>query len=331
MTFILLSYNQEHFIREAIEGALSQTYSPLEIIFSDDCSTDSSFEIFREAAASYKGPHRIILNRNKDNMGMGGHLNNAMELANGEMIVVAAGDDVSLPERVSRIREAYELSDRKAKSIFSNTLEIDEEGRILDVPEYIPRKVRMYHPDELIYEDTILTGCSHAWSREVFKVFGPLSVPVVCEDIVIPFRSILLGEIIYLDERLVKHRRHGQNVWNYNRGVSVNRDLEHERFWTFEQKNVFRNWISDINKMKEVTPSRIEEWEHLEDIVLKRMALNEKELSLFSGSFFRKIMTIAGITIKERSWKQLRHQIGFFLLPGIYRRYMMLKSRRIKA
>ncbi len=331
MTFILLSYNQEHFIREAIEGALSQTYSPLEIIFSDDCSTDSSFEIFREAAASYKGPHRIILNRNKDNMGMGGHLNNAMELANGEMIVVAAGDDVSLPERVSRIREAYELSDRKAKSIFSDSLAVDEAGNVLGVPVYTPMESLSFQPMQVVFRDFILTGCSHAWSKEVFDVFGPLSTPIVCEDMVIPFRSCLLGEITYIDQILVKHRRHRNNIWNHDRNINVIKNIKHERFWIFEQKNIFRNWISDINKMKEVTPSRIEEWEHLEDIVLKRMASNEKELSLFSGSFFRKIMTIAGITIKERSWKQLRHQIGFFLLPGIYRRYMMLKSRRIKA
>ena len=40
MTFVLLAYNQEKYIREAVDGALAQTYHPLKIILSDDCSSD---------------------------------------------------------------------------------------------------------------------------------------------------------------------------------------------------------------------------------------------------------------------------------------------------
>ena len=38
VTFALFAYNQEKYIREAVEGAFSQTYEPLEIILSDDYS-----------------------------------------------------------------------------------------------------------------------------------------------------------------------------------------------------------------------------------------------------------------------------------------------------
>jgi cellulose synthase/poly-beta-1,6-N-acetylglucosamine synthase-like glycosyltransferase len=37
VSFILLTYNQERFVNEAVEGALAQTYTPLEIIISDHC------------------------------------------------------------------------------------------------------------------------------------------------------------------------------------------------------------------------------------------------------------------------------------------------------
>ena len=40
VTLAVIAYNQERFIREAIEGAFAQTYQPLEIILSDDCSSD---------------------------------------------------------------------------------------------------------------------------------------------------------------------------------------------------------------------------------------------------------------------------------------------------
>jgi glycosyltransferase involved in cell wall biosynthesis len=49
----MFAYNHERFIAEAVRGALSQTYSPLEIIISDDCSTDRTFEIIQSEVAGY--------------------------------------------------------------------------------------------------------------------------------------------------------------------------------------------------------------------------------------------------------------------------------------
>jgi hypothetical protein len=54
-------------------------------------------------AAAYEGPHRVRLNRNSSNLHIGAHIQKAAELANGELIVVNAGDNVSEPHRVERI------------------------------------------------------------------------------------------------------------------------------------------------------------------------------------------------------------------------------------
>jgi len=114
ITFTICAYNQEQFIREAVEGAFAQTYSPLEIILSDDCSKDRTFEIMREMTASYRGPHRLILNRNSTNLGLAGHCNRLAELAHGELLVGAAGDDISFPNRVEIVYQAWEHSGRRA-------------------------------------------------------------------------------------------------------------------------------------------------------------------------------------------------------------------------
>lgn len=62
ISFVLIAYNQERFIREAVEGAFSQTYSPLEIILSDDASSDRwNLPIAEKLAGSVlslpMGPH----------------------------------------------------------------------------------------------------------------------------------------------------------------------------------------------------------------------------------------------------------------------------------
>lgn len=65
ITYAIFAFNQEAYIREAIDAAFSQTYSPLEIIISDDASADATPEIIRRMVAEYPGPHKVIVNINK--------------------------------------------------------------------------------------------------------------------------------------------------------------------------------------------------------------------------------------------------------------------------
>jgi glycosyltransferase involved in cell wall biosynthesis len=84
VTFALIAYNQEEYIREAVESALAQDYSPLEIIISDDCSKDNTFNIIQEVTSLYKGNHKVVINRNPENIGIGSHINKLNILAKGK-------------------------------------------------------------------------------------------------------------------------------------------------------------------------------------------------------------------------------------------------------
>ena len=48
VTLVLVSYNQEKYIREAVDAAFAQTYSPLTIEISDDASVDKTYEIIQQ-------------------------------------------------------------------------------------------------------------------------------------------------------------------------------------------------------------------------------------------------------------------------------------------
>lgn len=332
ITFTLLAYNQEHFIREALNGAFSQTYSPLEIIISDDCSIDHTFQIIKELAEAYRGPHNIILNRNDQNLGIGGHINRVMELAQGELIVAAAGDDISVPERVERIYQVYESTKGKAKSIFSNNLIIDVVGKPFHLQYGTPRESNEFSPDIIVKKDTILSGCSHAWLKEVFTIFGPLMTPLTCEDMVIPLRSALLGQINYINEPLVMHRQHGINLWNYKwhhrTKIDVDRELEFERFWIFERHAIYKNWLKDLQIMEKIAPSRTDELKYLQGIVHKRLLDIEERILMLNGRFIEKVRILAkNIFKKSIKFRNIKHEIGFFLMPRVYRNYMMFKSK----
>ena len=101
VTFVLFAYNQERYVREAVKAALAQTYEPLEIVLSDDGSSDRTFEIMQEMAAAYDGPHEVRVVRNPHNLGLIPHVLARGREAKGELVIVAAGDDISKPERTA--------------------------------------------------------------------------------------------------------------------------------------------------------------------------------------------------------------------------------------
>jgi glycosyltransferase involved in cell wall biosynthesis len=222
VTFALFAYNQERFIREAVEGAFSQTYSPLEIVLSDDCSSDRTFEIMKEMAESYKGPHRIILNRNENNLGLGAHVNRIMKIANGELIVAAAGDDISLSHRTARLVQSWFEQDcppalcSRFQLIGSSGERLDTTGWVRIFDQFVSdakatkeQRLRTF----IKSRSPALLGCTEVWHRSLFDTYGDLNRRAIQEDVAVSLRALLQSEIGYVHEELVLYRAHDANLW----------------------------------------------------------------------------------------------------------------------
>lgn len=205
VTFSLFAYNQEQYIREAVEGALAQTYSPLEIIFSDDCSSDRTFELIERAVKDYRGPHQIRLNRNQKNLGLIEHVNKIFEISSGAFIVAAAGDDISLPDRVECLVDAYNQSGQKALVLHSCAIKINdlnEEFGIL-VPPIVENPMTIM---EMAASQSIYIGATGGWSRSLYNEFGPIVYLNAYEDLVLGFRAAIKESLVYVNEPLVRYR-----------------------------------------------------------------------------------------------------------------------------
>lgn len=215
ISFVVFSYKQERYIREAVLGALAQTYSPLEIILSDDRSPDRTFQIMQEVVGQYSGPHQVRLRQNPVNSGLARHVNAALAEARGEIIVIAAGDDVSLPERTEKLFRIYERGGPAVSAVFSNALIVDEAGNPGNpwfdrdwTPEFngYPFVISCSHTPMVL-------GASNSIRRAVWHQFSELDPDIQQEDVVLALRSRLLGEIRYSNECLVNYRRHGTNLF----------------------------------------------------------------------------------------------------------------------
>lgn len=243
VTFAVFAYNQEQFIRQAIAGAFSQTYEPLEIILSDDCSSDRTFEIMQEMAASYCGKHQVRVRQNSHNIGTLDHLLMVAKEAKGQLLVVAAGDDVSLPHRTETLVNHWIKN--PCHALCSGFNEIDSEGNLISQNnqiEYLDRleiyyrkcsKPRRFEFNKIRH----VAGFSAAYDLKVFQNVPLNNQLILNEDAFASHIINLQGQIIeWIQTPLVNYRVNRLSVSNFSRRKSKNKYTSYKEIETSERK-----------------------------------------------------------------------------------------------
>ena len=224
VTLVVISFNQERYIQHAVEAAFAQTYSPLLIVFSDDASRDDTYGIIERMCAAYRGAHTVRHYRNPSNLGLARHVNRVNELGEGELIVLAAGDDISLPHRVERLVDCYLQSGRRAHYLCSPVRAMTEAGELQGVYQSPGNSCRRNLLAAGLSAYPLSIGASEAWTVALARRFPPLPTSVWAEDQVFGFRGLLMGPIGYVDEPLV-HYRSGSGITNRKRVFRLDRYL----------------------------------------------------------------------------------------------------------
>ncbi|POH84567.1 hypothetical protein CXK91_00925 [Stutzerimonas stutzeri] len=222
VTLALICYNQEKYIEQAVNSCLYQDYPNLNIVVSDDASSDNTVSVVRGLLDIYAGSCDVVVNQNPVNLGIGRHFAFLMEnLVGGELVVMCAGDDVSKPNRVSRIVQEW-LEAGKPSLVAHGLEEIDESGAIVsglatfqyNNQDYSIHANNMYSMIEYQkYHFAIhFLGAAVAYRIDTYKSFGtPVTYPD-CEDHLMYFRALLADGVHYFPEILVGYRKH-ENGW----------------------------------------------------------------------------------------------------------------------
>ncbi|NJR59651.1 MAG: glycosyltransferase [Cyanobacteria bacterium CRU_2_1] len=100
VSILINNYNYAHYVGDAINSALAQAYSNVEVIVVDDGSTDNS----RTVIASYSDR---IISVFKENGGQASALNAGFVVSKGEIICLLDADDLFLPEKVSEVVDLF--------------------------------------------------------------------------------------------------------------------------------------------------------------------------------------------------------------------------------
>ncbi len=132
VSVMIVNYNYERFLPEAIESVLSQTYQNFEIIVCDDGSTDKS----REVIARFAQQDPRIKSIFKQNAGVAAALNDAYQATTGEVIAMLDADDLFEPRKLELVVEKFRPGGRLGMVV--NTLtKVNSHGETIGrIPEF---------------------------------------------------------------------------------------------------------------------------------------------------------------------------------------------------
>lgn len=199
-------YNAKDFIEECIESILSQNYPNIEVILSDDCSTDSTQSVLKK----YEDNPRIKLFLNLENLGITSNCNQALRACTGKYVCFFAGDDVMLPGKIETQVLLMEGNQQASMSYHRVDVFDSETGKTLYETESSRRSVYSFFD---IIENSGLPGANSVMARRgcIPETLYNSKFPSV-SDWLMFIELSLRGEIIFIDRIYARYRKHPGGV-----------------------------------------------------------------------------------------------------------------------
>ena len=209
VSLIVISFNQKEFIGEALEGAVGQDYENLEIVVSDDGSTDGTQDIIAEYQERYPG--RVVALLNNVNVGITKNCNRALRACSGRYIALQGGDDILLPAKISRQVEWFEADKRRV--LCGHQVEVFYEDGSLS-PRLAPRKlVEGKGADLWIRQGGLFPALSTMVAADKIPSHGFDEALPVVSDYMLAIEVLAGGGTFgYVPGVHARYRRHGGNV-----------------------------------------------------------------------------------------------------------------------
>ncbi|WP_041598558.1 glycosyltransferase family 2 protein [Hahella chejuensis] len=221
VSVVIPSYNHAHYIREAVESVLSQSYTNLELIVIDDGSSDASLDYLR----SVDDPRYTLIEQ--ENAGAHNAINKGLSLAKGDYLAILNSDDIFHRERLS---ECVERLQQGADLVATWIEIIDNKSKVLGVKEgwrnMLPWTIkkpdaRLIGADDfklnLLFSNFVSTTSNVVFSRKVYEAVGGMRNLRFAHDWDFLLRVALKFRCELLEKPLLKYRIHSTNTISSNR------------------------------------------------------------------------------------------------------------------
>lgn len=220
VSICVVTYNSRLYIEETLDSVKKQTYSNLELIISDDNSTDDTVPFceqwLKKNKACFK---RVELIKSKQNTGIAPNCNRAYFAACGEWIKGVAGDDVLFPDCIEK-NVRFIKNHPEAQLIQSYNLYIDSNSYLLNRDRY-EKDIFFFNAcaekqHEILLRKYVANTVSTFMKRSLFIEVGGFDEQIkMMEDY--PFWLLCTGcgiKIHFMDELTMYYRIHQASISN---------------------------------------------------------------------------------------------------------------------
>jgi hypothetical protein len=202
VSIVVVCYNQAHYLQEAIESALAQTYMPMQILLVDDGSTDETAAV----CARYPSVRYI----HQENRGLAAARNIGLAFAIGEYVLFLDADDKLLPDAVRSGLECFEEFSESAfvsgshRKISSDGMPIETEaGEFIEADHYR----RLLEGNYIGMHATVL------YRRAILASAGGFDESLrACEDYEIYLRIARRWQVSAHRKLVAEYRQHDTNM-----------------------------------------------------------------------------------------------------------------------
>ncbi|MBW2942277.1 glycosyltransferase family 2 protein [Zhongshania aquimaris] len=207
VSIAMCTFNGEQYLVEQLDSIVSQSYTNLEIVIVDDCSSDGTVDILKKYA---KCDRRIRLICNDENLGFVRNFEKAINECRGEFIALADQDDIWFDEKISRL--VADIGENWL--IYSKVAVIDSGGVRQDVEFPTVNRLEGYCALSLILNNCV-TGHACLMRRELLELAMPAMSKMPYHDQWLAIVAASRGKLKAGSEILSLYRKHNSNaVWS---------------------------------------------------------------------------------------------------------------------
>jgi len=218
----LCTHNGAQFLREQVRSICLQSLPPVEIVLSDDASTDGSVDVVRAivaecAAERPEHPVALRIFENRPALRVVKNFEQAIGACTSELIALSDQDDVWLPDRLAQMVPLFE-SDPKLLLLHTDANLVDAERRSLGhslfhALEVTPSEIERIHGGnafDVFLRRNLVTGATTVFRRSLLEHAMPLPVEWV-HDEWLGIIASAIGRVDVLEQPLIDYRQHSSN------------------------------------------------------------------------------------------------------------------------
>ncbi len=223
---VIIFFNTESFLAEAIESVLTQTYEHWELLLVDDGSMDGSTEIAQSYARRNPQQCHYLEHLHRQNQGKNASRNLGIQQAKGQLIALLDGDDVWLPHKLEEQIAAFRQHPKAAMVYgrsqfwYSWTGKAEDQGRDHFFPNLGATPNTLVQSPLLVLDllegaSQTPTTCNAILRREVFEMVGNFDKAYhdVFEDKAFFIKVMLYFPVFVADNYWARYRKRPESSY----------------------------------------------------------------------------------------------------------------------